>query len=355
MRPEFIKCAKSVCLTYLALAMAGVSIGCASTPRASRAAIPSVLTAPAEAIEGAHQQLAALWPGFWTVRRPYILSRKGIDALAMTSDGTPSGFERLSDDASFGAVARRPSMHIGPLGDPLADAGLSLSFPVPGGSSIVVAADTSVFRTVEVLLHESFHAYQASHFVRSVMPSTDVTASELGDETRFASAADRERQLLVCALAATSPTAREAMIRRFLQLREQRLAGLSDRLVSAEEQTERIEGSANYIGFRGALSALAVSADTWADTLTKQLRRPLDSYPQLFGHAAALMRWRLYGTGAAQLTLLDKLGIAWREPLAGGASPSQLLRARPAIPLSSGLAMNSTCSEGAALDSSAPR
>src|SRR6266540_3276806 len=58
---------------------------------------------------------------------------------------------------------------------------------------------------------------------------------------------------------------------------------------------------------------------------TSLLARPLDSFPRGLDGTWRLMRWRLYGTGAAIALILTRLDVQWKPLIEKGAMLDELL------------------------------
>lgn len=78
------------------------------------------------------------------------------------------------------------------------------------------------------------------------------------------------------------------------------------------------------------LYALAAAAklpleSTVRDSTSVLLTRPLDEFPAGLDATWRLMRWRLYGTGAALGLILNRLHVPWRHKVQRGAGLDELL------------------------------
>jgi hypothetical protein len=198
-------------------------------------------------------------------------------------------------------------------------------------SVLVVGIRENATSTLDFMAHEGFHAYQERTFARPDMPGTGVPEGVLGPEPSFTIQVDVERTALDRAVHALNAEVRHSAIADFLDARARRMQAWPDSMRRAEDQTERIEGSAQYVGFRIASELSEDPRQVMRDTLHAALLAPMSTFPTMLGAAQRLFRWRLYATGAAQLVLLDDEHVAWQALLASGASPSELL-ARMATP-----------------------
>ncbi|MEP6619137.1 MAG: hypothetical protein ABJE47_07480 [bacterium] len=286
------------------------------------ASLAPELSAPAARIES-EDRIALIWPGFWADDVSYVLTRRNVDALAVTASAPPTDFTRIA--GSEGTGRRHYYYHAGPLGDQAADRGFSLKYHIGGRASVALGVGPSVSSTVNTMIHESFHVFQEERFTDPSMPGTGVGDGALGNLDVFAAQVDSERQLLILALRQASPQERDMAAAQYIRRRSERLSHVSATLANAENQTERIEGSAQYVESAAASMSPHPDVNALRDSLISQLSIPLASFPQMFGQAGALMRWRLYATGAAQMLLLNEMHVPWQARVEKGMPPSQLL------------------------------
>jgi hypothetical protein len=174
------------------------------------------------------------------------------------------------------------------------------------------------FETLSNFYHETFHAFQKAHFarghdVREVVSPATIAAPE------FAARAETERRLLRAALDARDVRSVRERLRVYLAVRWVRLHAVPDSVGAVERQIERYEGSAHLIGYEAALIATRGDTAGLADTLRHSLTVSLTAFPAGPGPEWRLIRWRVYGTGAAIGHLLGRLGQDWRPALQGGA------------------------------------
>lgn len=313
----------TVTICVWAVIAAGCVAPSVGSSRTSAPLIPDVLAKPALLLEKARPAIESLWPGWWSDRRGYVLFERGRVALLMSRSGGP-GFVPAGRPPGWERFALRPFLRGTPLGHPRADAGLALDYVLGGDTVVVVAADSNHFRTIEVLLHESFHAFQHRRF-RAVAEGGSLVADADGvDIDSLAVAVERERALLRVALRECGAS-RVRRVLAFMDARTRRLDALPAHLRAAEDWVERTEGSAHLIGYGAALNAVGRPRTELRDTLVTQLGVPLPSYPRRFGRIADLFRWRLYASGAAQLLLSEEFGSDWRQAVERGAAPVTVL------------------------------
>jgi hypothetical protein len=179
-----------------------------------------------------------------------------------------------------------------------------------------------IFEKLDFYYHESFHGYQdqkfvsksASPFVRPGKPSVDPAHIAAPD---FTAMVELERRILRAALNQSSRRALRSILQQYLAVRQTRSAGLTDVQVR-ERAIERIEGTAQFVGCRAATIATGAPASRFESCIADELVEPLGSFLNLPESDARLMRWRLYGTGAAIAQSLERLKVKWREPLQQG-------------------------------------
>lgn len=176
---------------------------------------------------------------------------------------------------------------------------------------------------ISLLLHEAFHAHQATTAPARLQAAE--RATRLEREYEVPDAAMRspwkdELRLLAEAAAAESCGEAEPLARRFLAARDERRrsAGLSPDLVDYERQREWLEGLAKY-----------VELQAWRAAATTATYRPLPAVagdPAFHGYSNFFTKWsrelaqvrradgdvRFYYSGLAQATMLDRLAPGWK-------------------------------------------
>jgi hypothetical protein len=275
-------------------------------------------------------EIAEIWPGFWSATPHFLLLRDQQSALLVANEHPGSDFTAVTGPAVPAPLHGRLFLRreyppqFGPRS-------FSLRFVI--GPDTVPALEpfgSSAFRRTDFYLHESFHGYQHARFAavpederRARMGEPLVDPVQLGDE--FVAAAEQERALLLQALAADAE-ARVSLLHDYIRTRDARLAHRPD-AAAVELRMERTEGSATYVGCRGATTALGAPASAARECVIAELRKALSDMPGVPEADARLMRWRLYGTGAALALLLDDLEVEnWKERLQDGAALYGLLR-----------------------------
>ncbi len=186
---------------------------------------------------------------------------------------------------------------------------------------------------VVVMLHEIFHAFQATRAPRRFAGATAVYKLENiypSKDPRFVAAWNREGEALAEALAAKEETAVTGLAQKFLDIRETRRwkIALDPKLISYERELEWLEGLAKYAEVR----FYELAASRTEDALYANYR---SGHPLWLWDLARLRRnlggqegdLRFYLSGVAQALLLDRLSPGWKAKAFGEkASLEDLLR-----------------------------
>ncbi len=171
---------------------------------------------------------------------------------------------------------------------------------------------------VVIMLHEVFHAFQATQAPRHFAGATAVYKLENiypSKDPKFVAAWNKEGEALAEALAAKEETAVIALVQKFLDIREtrRRNVALDPKLISYERELEWLEGLAKYAEVRFyELAASRSGAAAYA--------RYRSGHPFWLWDLARLRRnlggqegdLRFYLSGAAQAMLLDRLSPGWK-------------------------------------------
>ncbi len=243
------------------------------------------------------EALSRVWPGFWPEGQPFIIHHPGTGAV-FAGDAAPAGLEF------------RPGA--------LPGAGSSYELDYPSGVPNTVALKyDGVLAELATLFHEQFHDYQRDAF-RWIGGGHEefVDLSLIPDLAGFAAAAEIERRVLAEALGARRREDRRRLAARYLALRAHRLAALDPAVAAAEAHREWSEGTAEYVGLRGAAIIAGQPAGARAQ-IVEGLRRDLNEGSG--GFSINWFRWRAYSVGAALAWLLDDLGADWRGDIQAGA------------------------------------
>jgi hypothetical protein len=267
------------------------------------------LTDVAQRIADAESELGAIWPGFWPAGQPFLLYQRNGSCVLVSRTPPQSGFSADENDPrlwhgrcegwrfrpaflleqSFGGIAA-PAVRVGRRWAP---------------------------SVAEPLLHEAFHIHQAVHFahVRHATLRFDLPARRDLVELKL-----HETALLIGALAHEERAERRRHVHLAQSLRAHRLARMDPVSASVEDHFMRVEGSAEWVGIAARRALEPTLRD--AAELRSRWRMLDDSAGATWER---LLRWQSYHSGAAALSLLETEGLEWRQPLAAGAPPWQLL------------------------------
>jgi hypothetical protein len=298
--------------------------------RDSRSEIDGALVAFAVPLVERAAEIAEIWPGFWSATPHFVLLRDQQSALLVANEHPGSDFTAVTGPAIPAPLHGR--LYLRRAYPPqLGPRSFSLRFAI--GADTVPALEpygSSAFRRTDFYLHESFHGYQHARFVpvpederRARAGEPLVDPAQLADG--FEAAVEQERTLLLRALTANAEAAIN-LLHDYVRARDSRLEHRPD-AAAVERRMERTEGTATYVGCRGATTALGAPASAARECVLSELRKAVSDMPALPEADAPLMRWRLYGTGAALALLLDDLGIeGWKTRVQDGAPLYEVLR-----------------------------
>ena len=260
-------------------------------------ACASTAQQPAEEIYQQRQGLQQIWQGYDPVERGigYYHANDSHVILVLDTSTPPAHFSQLSpgvwrSDEPFPRL--RQSFYINTaLHDTTATL---LRYP---------QTDRTPFNT---LFHEDFHGYQRDNFASDSRTST-LTRFDTGSipiDTLVA-AIQSERALLSAALDTDDVARREQILLQYTGLRLWREAQLPTESVGIERRIETIEGTANWVGYRGEQQLLGYSDEAFVDELLSDLGV---NYESISGSLSVrLMTARVYSTGAALSEILTRI------------------------------------------------
>lgn len=266
-----------------------------------------------------------VWPGFELLSQPILLYRRDETALLINHPAPPEGFLPYRDPrlpAGVQVHVRRGSMQGVPV--------LSFDHPLNGHSTFVYSlqgdGDKRLGVATVVIAHERFHSEQKRKKWKSPPYPQDPYPLEEPENIALAAL---EQKLLVEALAASDPLARQEAIREFLSVRQHRYDKLGPEGAKLEAWLEHTEGTALY-----ADDFVRISLKDKAPELREELEKMSSVIDRLKMELAvsSMERFRYYGTGAAQATLLDLLGVpSWKQRVEQGETLNSILG--QAVPL----------------------
>ncbi len=283
----------------------------------------SALIRTAAIIVRAAPKIEAVWPGYWPADQAFFLTRPDEAVLLVSSIAPPPEFEPLVGPGVPRELRGIAYLRRGLPADLAQSGGFHLAYQAGDVAAPAVPLQDSIFPTLSFLYHEVFHPYQFRKF-KDIFARVAPADSARVSAAKFVAMAEVERRILSAAPDAPSPDSLRLLLRQYLAVRAYRPDANSE-AQAVERRTERVEGSARLVGYQAALLALGEDPDQVQDLLRHDLTRPLESFSVRPGPNARLMRWRLYGTGAALGNLLDRLEYDWRAHLETGVPLDELL------------------------------
>lgn len=274
-----------------------------------------------ELVAGAEESLRNVWPGYWYPGKPFILTDPGECVLVYTTRAAPPGFENA--DVTAGGKGAF-FLAKGTIPDLAASRGhMDIEYPIDGEVATAVPLRDDPLASLHFLFHEAFHAFQEHRFLRDFDPSQQNVPTSVVGAPEFLALAQVERRILARALDASSPDAITDVARKFLIVRKHRFDGIPEWVANVERNMERIEGSAELVGYAAAVRALGCPDEDVADIVRRELSNRQE--PGRLG-GQWLLRDRVYSTGAALGLVLDRLGQEWRRALEDGQGFERLLQ-----------------------------
>jgi hypothetical protein len=280
-----------------------------------------------------------IWPGFGAEVIPLVLYSRDYDFLIWHPD-PPVGWAKAIKDSVMGiSYYTRPSVNpqafavrVGDLWagslNTLSHMDMSLESQVrenvPAEKITPALLEMMKFtpaQHVVVLMHEAFHAYQATHFCDRFQAALDIYTHEKDypyEDQAFKDAWNREGQYLWEALREKDDLRVRASLEGFLNVRSQRRKDqhMDQPLISFEQELEWLEGLAKYVEMRSAeLGSEEKTSQNYKDYRVARGRLRMDFYARLRHLGEQDGDLRFYLSGAAQAMLLDHLCPEWKTVL----------------------------------------
>lgn len=248
-----------------------------------------------------------VWPGFDPFSRPLLVHFAGRGNV-FVGHNPPPGYSKAGSFAL-------PVYGGGGAAEESVSTGFLSNYKVGGVDAFFcrVPADAETGDAVTLAVHERFHEYQNANFTKTASAGKRKEESAETFEQAYA-----ERVFLGKALLAGRGFTED--IRKFIALRDRRRSAAAPGDGEAEDNDERIEGTATYVGYRthgGAPPCSVCEADL---RVAGRLLKPLEEY------IAAGGAGRNYESGAAQALLLERLRIPWKARVEKGETLFSLLR-----------------------------
>jgi hypothetical protein len=302
-----------------------------------------------------------VWPGFASADIPMIVWNRDYSFLVGLPDPPPEWVPVPGDKFQGQTYFRRstgpnPQNFTVPVGNAWAasmatkwetDSFLREKFHTvlpPGIAQIfpyrLLIQDSEV--QMSLVLHESFHAYQAQVALAHQQATNSVSKTGARyDQVDATMHTAWQAEIALLTQAVRAPTASQAadLARQFLAQRDARRAeyALDPALIDYERGYEWLEGTAKYVELVSwrqahATTTYAPVPELAADPDFKQYRgfdtRWSQELDQMGRQATEGAEVRLYYTGMAQAVVLDRLGAGWKQrALVDGVYIEDLLRA----------------------------
>jgi hypothetical protein len=173
------------------------------------------------------------------------------------------------------------------------------------------------------LLHEAFHAYQATREQNRFLQVQKMYAFEKFypfENEVFKNAWNEEGSLLASAGKEQDASVRLVLIERFLEVRAKRrsASSLSDELIAFERRLEWLEGLAKYVEIQFAEQGSSLQGDAKSKeyrVVRNRLQADFSFRVRRLGELDGDLRF--YLSGAAQAMILDKISPGWKHNIMG--------------------------------------
>ncbi len=263
---------------------------------------PADLRSKASLILDHSGELSRIWPGYWPENQGFILYDPSSGAVLVGADGQP----------------RNVTYRDGKL--PGADSDFVFDYPAGTPNMMMMTVKNDWPLAVETLFHEQFHDFQHDAFDKKDRRygGDYVDLTEITDRASFTAAAELERRVLADAILAQTAAKRTELSRQYVALRRIRETTLGEAIVGKERYFERLEGTAQYVGFKAAAIVLTGEDGSVATQLATGLRRNLFANAK-GSYSGNWFRTRAYDVGGAIALLLDQLGPSdWKARVQSG-------------------------------------
>lgn len=263
-----------------------------------------------------------VWPGFGHSKIPIILYNDKYEFLTRATS-PPAPWTAVEGDSFrsrpyYRRVAGKPQAFAVPMGATWAGSMSTLE-----RMNVKMPLKITPDYHVVMILHEMFHAFQASQSPARFAGSLAVYSAEdryHKHDAAFAAAWNTEGSLLAAGLKADDDAQARLGVRQFLQARDARRAqaSLSQELTAYEKELEWLEGLAKYVEIRFYELAASSGSDPSFAAYKPGLpywRMDLMRLEKAMGQQAGDLRF--YLSGMAQARLLDRLSPGWQARAMG--------------------------------------
>jgi hypothetical protein len=258
-----------------------------------------------------------VWPGFGHSRIPIILYNDKYEFLTGATN-PPAPWISVEGDSFqsrpyYRRAAGNPQAFAVRIGATWAGS-MSTRERMNAKTPLKITPDYHVV----MILHEMFHAYQASQSPLRFARARAAYSSEdryHKHDAAFAAAWNTEGSSLAAGLKANDDAQARLGVRQFLQARDARRAraSLSQELTAYERELEWLEGLAKYVEIRFYELAASLGSDpSFADYKSglPYWRPDLMRLEKAMGQQSGDLRF--YLSGMAQARLLDRLSSGWQ-------------------------------------------
>ncbi|MDA8130387.1 MAG: hypothetical protein M0011_02665 [Elusimicrobia bacterium] len=251
-----------------------------------------------------HKNAVPVWPGYSPLERPILLADETGAGYLINYPKPTKGFTRI-DKGNALPVYKNPRFQR-PAESVFLSEYVYDGVPVFYVRRLLGATPES---TLNLVSHETFHSFQHNRF--AAVPAAKPATSSAAQHAAF------YIEELLLAKALISPDSWQDDFRLFLAARRDRLKRQDTGATAWEDQSERLEGSAQYVELKysepaGKAGSITTSPDTF---LANMLLMPVEKQND---------KVKYYLTGAAQMRLLDRLRAPWKSRLEAGTPIYQL-------------------------------
>ena len=262
----------------------------------------------------------------WELVPGEVFRGGGYYRQALSKDGpTPENFTMLIGDTWVSTLYTREYSRIALFSD------FSRQTPFPVNKILpyrliwkVLLGSSETY--IGALVHEAFHAYQATVVLDRLDAAEESVAADGDypwDDTDLTDAWQTEMDLLASAVRSETEVETRSLACQFLNHRETRRRdfGLTAPMVGMEREREWLEGQAKYV----ELTVLRLAGEASGGTLSEGISsdpdfsaygNAVDYYWQQVGEVQRLSNrsgdTRFYYTGFAQAAILDRLNSGWQ-------------------------------------------
>lgn len=251
-----------------------------------------------------HNNGAPAWPGYSPLTRPILLSDENGAGYLINHLKYPKDFTRMDKGGNL-PIYKNPQFHR-PAESVFLSEYMYDGVPVFYLRRLLGATPES---TLNLISHETFHSFQHARF--AVLPAAKPVTNSAEQNAAF------YVEELLLAKALISPDSWQDDFRLFLAARRERLRRQKAGATAWEDQSERLEGSAQYVELKysepaAKTGSIITSPDMF---LANMLLMPVEKQND---------KVKYYLTGAAQMRLLDRLRAPWKSRLEAGTPIYQL-------------------------------